>query len=64
MPAQFNQNGIEAMTNGGALQIIGFKRGPHVILQIADTGVGMTAEQINRLGTPFYSTKIKAQDSA
>jgi two-component system sporulation sensor kinase B len=54
------KNGIEAMTNGGALQIIGFKKGSNVILQITDTGVGMTAEQINRLGTPFYSTKNKS----
>ena len=31
----------------------------NVILSISDTGVGMTPEQIKRLGTPYYSTKEK-----
>lgn len=53
------KNGIEAMPNGGKLQINGFTKDSMVILQITDTGFGMTAEQINRLGTPFYSMKDK-----
>ncbi|MDD9269790.1 ATP-binding protein [Paenibacillus sp. GCM10023248] len=53
------KNGIEAMPEGGQLRIAGFKQGSKVIVQITDSGVGMTSEQINRLGTPFYSTKDK-----
>ncbi|KQX49025.1 hypothetical protein ASD40_12850 [Paenibacillus sp. Root444D2] len=53
------KNGIEAMPSGGTLQITGFKKNAKVILQIKDNGVGMTPEQVNRLGTPFYSTKNK-----
>lgn len=53
------KNGIEAMPSGGTLQIIGSKKNAKVILQITDNGIGMNAEQINRLGTPFYSTKNK-----
>jgi two-component system sporulation sensor kinase B len=29
------------------------------VISIIDTGIGMTPEQINRLGTPYYSTKDK-----
>ncbi|MFD0698869.1 ATP-binding protein [Paenibacillus sp. GCM10027628] len=53
------KNGIEAMPSGGTLQIIGYKRSSQVIIEIKDNGVGMTPEQIDRLGTPFYSTKHK-----
>lgn len=53
------KNGIEAMPNGGTLQITVFKKSSKVILQIKDNGIGMNAEQVNRLGTPFYSTKNK-----
>ncbi|SDN54317.1 two-component system, sporulation sensor kinase B [Paenibacillus sp. yr247] len=53
------KNGIEAMPSGGTLQISGFKKSSKVILQIKDNGIGMTAEEVNRLGTPFYSTKNK-----
>lgn len=53
------KNGIEAMPSGGTLLITGFKKSAKVILQIKDNGIGMTPEQVNRLGTPFYSTKNK-----
>ncbi|TXK79333.1 ATP-binding protein [Paenibacillus sp. N3.4] len=53
------KNGIEAMHGGGILEISGYKQRSKIILQIKDNGIGMTAEQIDRLGTPFYSTKEK-----
>lgn len=53
------KNGIEAMPDGGTLQIIGYKRDHKVTLELKDNGIGMTQEQIERLGTPFYSTKNK-----
>lgn len=31
----------------------------HVVISVGDTGIGMTNEQMNRLGTPYYSTKDK-----
>jgi hypothetical protein len=31
----------------------------HITIEIIDFGEGMTDEQINQLGTPFYSTKEK-----
>jgi two-component system sporulation sensor kinase B len=65
-PAKFRQcliniikNGIEAMPSGGEIEIRvkGEKRVS--IIEIIDGGVGMENEEIERLGTPFYSTKEK-----
>ncbi|MED4599558.1 ATP-binding protein [Paenibacillus validus] len=53
------KNAIEAMYNGGLLEIKAYKMYDHVVIIISDTGIGMTAEQIKRLGTPYYSTKEK-----
>lgn len=53
------KNGIEAMPDGGHLHIAGYRKDHSIILQIKDTGVGMSEEQVQRLGTPFYSTKNK-----
>lgn len=53
------KNGIEAMRAGGTLRVGLYKREGHVHIQIKDTGIGMTSEQVNRLGTAFYSLKEK-----
>ncbi|MFD2171818.1 ATP-binding protein [Tumebacillus lipolyticus] len=51
------KNGIEAMTQGGTLQIHAHKRGHSVQIEVIDTGVGMSAAELTRLGNPYYSTK-------
>jgi two-component system sporulation sensor kinase B len=53
------KNAIEAMNNGGILEIKTNKINDHIVMVISDTGIGMTSEQIKRLGTPYYSTKEK-----
>jgi two-component system sporulation sensor kinase B len=53
------KNSIEAMQNGGTLTIKVGKEGGAVIVNIIDTGCGMTQEQINRLGEPYFTTKEK-----
>jgi two-component system, sporulation sensor kinase B len=53
------KNGIEAMSEGGTLQVSVYRKSEYVVIDIIDTGVGMTLDEINRLGTPFYSTKEK-----
>ncbi|MDQ6423329.1 HAMP domain-containing sensor histidine kinase [Paenibacillus sp. LHD-117] len=53
------KNAIEAMPDGGELALASEKQGDAVVIRISDTGVGMTAEQVKRLGTPYYSTKDK-----
>jgi two-component system sporulation sensor kinase B len=53
------KNAIEAMNNGGILEIKTNKINDHILMVISDTGIGMTSEQIKRLGIPYYSTKEK-----
>ncbi|SDY15283.1 two-component system, sporulation sensor kinase B [Evansella caseinilytica] len=51
------KNGIESMPEGGVLSIEHDENAEHTLVSIHDTGVGMSREQIERLGTPYYSTK-------
>ncbi|SFL12829.1 two-component system, sporulation sensor kinase B [Paenibacillus sp. 1_12] len=54
------KNGIEAMAGkSGVLKIEAYRRNNEVILSISDTGIGMTIDQINRLGVPYFSNKDK-----
>lgn len=53
------KNSVEAMTNGGSLNVSTCFLNSHVNIKISDTGIGMTEDQINRLGEPYFSTKGK-----
>ncbi|WP_245247457.1 ATP-binding protein [Paenibacillus sp. PvP091] len=53
------KNGIESMPGGGKLQLVGVLQNHTVCIDIIDHGIGMTADEIRRLGTPFYSTRGK-----
>lgn len=54
------KNGIEAMNdNEGVIKVSVVKSGPNIVVCIRDQGEGMTNEQIENLGLPFYSTKEK-----
>ncbi|MGD0826479.1 MAG: PAS domain S-box protein [Desulfobaccales bacterium] len=50
-------NAVEAMPKGGSLLISTRVRDEKVWLQVSDTGVGITAENLERLFQPFFSTK-------
>lgn len=51
------KNAVEAMPNGGYLYIETHFQQDYVTISIRDTGKGMSAEQLVRLGEPYYSTK-------
>ncbi|MFD0826708.1 ATP-binding protein [Neobacillus sp. M.A.Huq-85] len=53
------KNGIEAMRNGGVLTLTVRKNDRYGEIVVTDTGIGMSAEEIERLGTAFYSLKEK-----
>ena len=54
----FMKNGIESMkSKEGKLQIHLSSFQDTVQIEISDQGVGMSQEQINRLGQPYFSTK-------
>jgi signal transduction histidine kinase len=65
-------NARDAMPNGGNLKITGrrvtvdenlarahqgAKAGPHVLLSVADTGVGIPTHLVDRIFDPFFTTK-------
>ncbi|WP_078546280.1 ATP-binding protein [Litchfieldia alkalitelluris] len=53
------KNAIEAIKEEGLLSIKLTKENEMIKFIITDTGIGMTGDEITRLGTPFYSLKEK-----
>lgn len=63
-PVQFGQvmlnlcnNAIQAMPNGGVLRIEARLDGDCLVVGVSDTGTGISPGDINKLGTPFFTTK-------
>ncbi|WP_017381451.1 sensor histidine kinase [Paenisporosarcina sp. TG-14] len=48
-------NSVEAMDSGGILTIQSFSTMENSIIEISDTGIGMTKKQISTLGEPLFS---------
>lgn len=57
MILNLSRNGLEAMGKGGGLSIKTLFKDNQVILAIQDEGTGIEPEIIERLGTPFLTTK-------
>lgn len=51
------KNAVEAMPHGGQLYVGTQFSQDYVTISVRDTGKGMTTEQLERLGEPYYSTK-------
>lgn len=51
------RNGLEAMPTGGNLTISTFLVGGEVVLSVQDQGGGIVPEAMDKLGTPFFTTK-------
>ena len=50
------KNGIESMPSGGNLVICTEVQHSNVIIEIKDKGTGMSKEQLEELGKPYYRT--------
>lgn len=52
-----SRNGFEAMETGGRLTIETYTENDKVVLAVRDTGTGIPQEVLDKLGTPFLTTK-------
>jgi signal transduction histidine kinase len=50
-------NGLDAMSSGGKLTIKTYAAEQAVILEIKDQGLGISPEVLEKIGTPFFTTK-------
>ena len=50
-------NAMDAMTQGGTLTLRTRHEGEWAVLEVADTGTGLTPEECGRLFTPYYTSK-------
>jgi len=50
-------NSIDAMPEGGRLKIRTRKQATGMLLEVEDSGVGLTPEERDRVFTPYYTTK-------
>ncbi|MBM3883061.1 MAG: PAS domain S-box protein [Verrucomicrobia bacterium] len=53
------KNSMQAMTRGGLLTVETSAASEGVVVSVADTGGGISPEQLRRIGEPFYTTKKK-----
>lgn len=51
------RNGLESMESGGNLTIRTYMEGDVVVFSVQDEGKGIEADIIDKIGTPFFTTK-------
>jgi hypothetical protein len=54
-------NARDSMPNGGDLRIHTDRHNGEVVVEVADTGAGIAAEEINKIYDPFFTTKGTGQ---
>lgn len=52
-----SQNAVHAMPHGGVLKIITSMRDNNVVVEVSDTGIGISEKNMDKIFTPFFSTK-------
>jgi PAS domain S-box-containing protein len=54
-------NAIQALPDGGELRIVVSREGEDLLVAFKDTGVGISEENMDKLFSPFFTTKAKGQ---
>ncbi len=54
-------NAVQAMPNGGKLDIRAHREGNDIVLTVEDTGLGIPQDARSKLFTPMFTTKSKGQ---
>jgi signal transduction histidine kinase len=52
-------NAVQAMPDGGALEVGSHRNDSEIVCTFSDTGTGISKEQEENLFTPFYTSKTK-----
>jgi two-component system NtrC family sensor kinase len=55
------RNSIQAMSDGGRIQIVSKMAENAVAIQVKDTGVGIPEENLRRIFDPFFTTKLEGE---
>jgi two-component system, NtrC family, nitrogen regulation sensor histidine kinase NtrY len=50
-------NAMDAMPQGGKLTLLSHREPQKVVIEVADTGTGLTPEECARIFTPYYTSK-------
>jgi signal transduction histidine kinase len=50
-------NALDAVNNGGQIEIVGRREHDHVVVRVVDNGPGVPAELRDRIFDPFFTTK-------
>ena len=56
-------NALQAMPDGGTLQVRTWANGEHLFVEIADTGTGIPEDVLPRVFEPFFTTKAAGKGS-
>jgi signal transduction histidine kinase len=51
------ENALHAMPGSGRLTVVSRRSSPGIVVEVADTGVGMDQEAVNKIFEPYFSTK-------
>jgi two-component system, LuxR family, sensor kinase FixL len=53
------RNARDAMPNGGTIRLMSHESAEFVVVEVADSGIGIECEDLKRITEPLYTTKAR-----